>query len=123
MGLLRRLFGPANQRGLIIGDGQFKFAIIGTSDHQEELESVCGGHYRTDAQKYFAALLAPQFNVDETYAVAVIIRDAKVGLLHPDDAHEFRRALRSGGFADAACEAMIATGWGAKMTRVISTYV
>jgi hypothetical protein len=41
MGLFRRLFGPANLRGVVIGDGQFKFAIIGTPDHQEELESVC----------------------------------------------------------------------------------
>jgi hypothetical protein len=49
----------------------------------------------TGAHNYFAALMAPQVNVDETYAVAVIIRDIKVGLLHRDDAHEFRRALRS----------------------------
>jgi len=42
-----------------------------------------------------------KFNVEETYAVAVIIRDIKVGFLHRHDAHEFRRALRGGGFADA----------------------
>jgi len=76
MGLLRRLFGPANQRGLIIGDGQFKFAIMGTSDHQEELESVCGSHYRTDAQKYFAALLAPQFRAYSRGPTSPLSREA-----------------------------------------------
>jgi len=112
MGLLRWLFGPANLRGGGVGDGQFKFAIVGTSDHQEELETVCRGHNRSSAPNNCAALLAPQFNVDETCAVAVVIRDIKVGFLHREDAREFRGALRSGGFADAACEAMIVTGWG-----------
>jgi len=36
MGLLRWLFGPANLRGVVVGDGQFKFAIVGTSDHQQK---------------------------------------------------------------------------------------
>jgi hypothetical protein len=95
---------------LSLGDGEFKFPVVGTSDHQEELETVCGGHHRS-AQIYCAALLAPQFNVDDTYAVAVIIRDIKVGFLHREDAPEFRRALRRHGFADATCEAMIVSGW------------
>jgi hypothetical protein len=111
MGLLQSIFGITPARGVVFGDDEFEFHVVGTLHHQTELEAICGGHHRTSAHQYCAALLVPEFNVHDRHAIAVVIRGKQVGHLGREDAHEFREALHRDRFADAACEAMIVGGW------------
>ena len=111
MGLLQSIFGGTSARGVVAGDGEFNFHVVGTLHHQTELEMICGGHHRASAHQYCAALLAPEFNVHDRHAVAVVIRERQVGHLSREDAREFREALHGSRYADAACEAMIVGGW------------
>jgi hypothetical protein len=96
---------------VLAGDGEFAFHIVATSLHQATLEYLFG-RTSTGVHRYGAALLTPQpNNPHDRKAVAVMIYELEVGHLERDVAPDFLRALRKGGFADAACEALILGGW------------
>ncbi len=116
MGILRWLFGyRGTGRGAVLGDGEFAFHIAGAAHYQNELTHICGGRTKEGLHEHdfdCAALLVPEpSNSYDRTAVAVIIHGAKVGYLHHGLSGEFCRVMRRGGFADAACEAMIVGGW------------
>jgi hypothetical protein len=105
------LFSRPHERGVLAGDGEFAFHVVGTSLHQATLEYLFG-RTSTGVHRYCGALLTPQpNNPHDRKAVAVMIYDLEVGHLERDVAPDFLRALRKGGFADAACEALILGGW------------
>jgi len=90
----------------------FEYRVVGTLRHQLALEVICGGRTHYGVHCYCAALITPQdANPYDHRAVAVSIRGTPVGYLARDVVREFRQALRVGGFADVACEAMIVGGW------------
>lgn len=112
MGLLSWIFGRGRRRGVVVGDGEFEYHLVGTSHYQAALETICGGKTRDSAHHFCAALVTPQPNNPyDRHAVVVAIFGMIVGHLDRDDAREFIRALRHGGYADAACEASIVGGW------------
>jgi hypothetical protein len=96
---------------VLAGDGEFASHIVGTSLHQATLEYLFG-RTSVGVHRYCAALLTPQpNNPHDRKAVAVMIYELEVGHLERDVAPDFLRALCKGGFADAACEALILGGW------------
>lgn len=104
-------FSRPRERGVLAGDGKFACHVVGTSLHQATLEYLFS-RTSTGLHRYCAALLTPQpNNPHDRKAVAVMIFDLEVGHLERDVAPDFLRALRKGGFADAACEALILGGW------------
>lgn len=99
-------------RGVLAGDGAFEFHVVGTSHHQAAIQGMCGGRTPEGVHHYCAALLAPQPNNPyDRHAVVVTIYGIEVGFLDREEAREFGGVLRSSGFADAACEALIVGGW------------
>jgi hypothetical protein len=99
-------------RGVLVGDGQFGFRVVGTSFHQDQLEAIAGARTRAGYHRFCGALLTPQpGNRYDRRAVAVIIHDIEVGYLDRGSAREFGKALTVSGFADIACEAEIVGGW------------
>jgi len=67
---------------------------------------------RDGTHHYCGALLAsPSTSRHERHAVAVMAYGIEVGLLDPENASDFLRALRKGRYTDAACEALIVGGW------------
>jgi hypothetical protein len=113
MGLFRWMFATRpHRRGVLAGDDEFGFHVVGTSHHQAVLEQICGGRTRAGVHRYCAALLTPQpSNPYDRHAVAVMVYDVEVGFLDRADARDFGRVLRGEGFTDAACEALIVGGW------------
>jgi hypothetical protein len=99
-------------RGVLIGDGQFGFAVVGTSFHQQQLEAIAGARTQHGFHRFCAALVAPQpDNPHDRKAVVVLIHGIEVGHLDRESAREFGGALTTSGFADVACEAEIVGGW------------
>jgi len=102
----------ARTRGVVMGGGTFKMHVVGTSQHQQMLENLCGERTSAGAHSYSAALLTPQpRNRYDRQAVAVTIHGIEVGHLERDTARDFLDALHEQRFADAACEAVIVGGW------------
>lgn len=113
MELFRRIFGSRPQgRGVVVGDDEFEFHVVGTSYHQAALEDICGGRTREGVHRYCAVLLSPQPSSRYgRHAVAVTIYGVEVGHLDREHAPDFLRALHGEGYADAACEGLIVGGW------------
>lgn len=116
MGLFRWIFG-ARSRGVVAGDGEFEFRVVGSLHHQSALESICGNHKREGEHRYCAALLTPQpSNRHDRHAIAVTIRGIEVGFLDREDARDFGQILRRGGFADAPAKRKSSAGGIAAVT-------
>jgi hypothetical protein len=98
--------------GVLVGDGEFEFPIVGESHYQGDLETICGGKCEEGAHERHAALLLPEpTNPYDKHAVCVKIRGTTVGYLSRDVAPEFLRALKEAGYERAASEAVIVGGW------------
>jgi hypothetical protein len=98
--------------GVVVGDGEFEFPIVGESHYQRALESIVGGKTERGHEHLCAALLLPEpANPYDKNAVCVKIRQLTVGHLARDVAQDFALALRQRGFSRAAAEAMIVGGW------------
>jgi hypothetical protein len=98
--------------GVVVGDGQFGFSVVGESHYQLELEGLCGGKTKEGAHDLHAALLLPEpSNPYDKHAVCVKIRDIIVGYLSRDVALDFIRAMNNAGFDRVASEAIIIGGW------------
>lgn len=108
MRLFGRIFGRPHGRGVLLGDGNFKFPVVGTSFHQDALDGIAGVRTRSGFRRYCAALLAPE---PDHSAVAISVGGIPVGHIDREHALEFGDALHQSGYADAACEALIVGGW------------
>lgn len=99
-------------RGVILGDEFFEYEPVGEASYQREIESIVGGKTDESVEKYVAALLTPEpSNPHDKFAVKVSIRGLKVAYVRREDCAAFHKALRRGGFTEAACEALIVGGW------------
>jgi hypothetical protein len=99
-------------RGVLIGDGQFGFAVVGTAFHQQQLEAIAAARAKYGFHRFCAALVAPQpDNPHNRRTAVVLIHGIEVGYLDRESARDFGSALTASGFADVACEAEIVGGW------------
>ncbi len=94
----------------VIGDGGFVLPVVGAAAHQADLEILAGGRSEEGALKLCAALLQPRPDNPDGEKVSVIVHSCTVGYLAPDMERPFLAALKSNGFANAACEAVIFGG-------------
>jgi hypothetical protein len=101
------------RRAAIVGDGEFRFPIVGESHYQLEIEAIAGGRSEDGARNILVdALLIPEPNNPyDPNAVAVKIENETVGYLSRDTAKLFCRALAASGFEIVSCEAVINGGW------------
>jgi hypothetical protein len=108
MALFGWIFGRPHGRGVLLGDGNFEFPVVGTSFHQDALDRIAGVRAGGGSRRYCAALLAPELDHP---GVAISIGGVPVGHIDREHALEFSDALRQSSYADAACEAVIVGGW------------
>jgi hypothetical protein len=101
----KTLLVPPRGRGVLLGDEAFQFLVVGTLQHQAELEKIAGSRNHL---LRCAALLTPQLtNPYDPEGIAVTIHRQEVGFLPWMDGRDFRHALHMAGYAEAACEAEI----------------
>ncbi|WP_395543271.1 HIRAN domain-containing protein [Neotabrizicola sp. sgz301269] len=96
------------------GEGDFEFEIVGESHYQDALEVIAGR--KEEEGKWLeceATLRAEPDNPYDKNAVAVFIRQKKVGYLSRADALAWKIALERRGYVgqDVTCDAVIVGGW------------
>lgn len=89
------------------------FEIVGEASYQQNLLKLCGGTkgefgIKQDEQ---ATLCPEPENPHDPNAVAVFIRNKKVGYLRKNDAATFASFLNEVGAGSAACDSRIVGGW------------
>jgi len=98
----------------IPGDGRFRFAIVGESRYQKELENICGGRRKDGAEHITeAVLIAEDENPADRNAIRVDVRGRTVGYLSRQDAFLYRERVRVGSLTSCAiqCRAKVRGGW------------
>ena len=100
--------------GSLPGPGAYEFDIVGESNYQQALESICGGRTEDGARHLAEALLILEdSNPHDNLAVRVDIEGKVVGYLSRKDARSYRKQLQQLGHAGLtlSCNAMIVGGW------------
>jgi HIRAN domain len=96
----------------LIGDGKYRFEIVGASRYQAGIEAAAGGRTEDSAEYYSAVLLLPEpTNRYDRSAVSVRLSTGVVGYLRKDLAPLFLQGLREGSFDMAVCGAVIVGAW------------
>lgn len=98
----RALLLPPSGRCVLLGDGRFRFPVVGRARHRAALDELSKGR-----RLRRAALLTPGGGDYDPDSVTVTMRDLEVGFLPWMDGREFRGDLRRAGFAEAVCGAEI----------------
>jgi hypothetical protein len=94
------------------GNGQYGFAVVGESSHQDELEELAGGRTEESAEYYCDAELIPEpDNAFDDNAVFVSVSGEKVGYLPRKTAARYNEARIAHGIDLAICAAVIVGGW------------
>src|SRR5690606_10952807 len=96
------------------GPGTYEFDIVGESQYQGALESICGGRTEDGAElQTQAVLLLEDSNPHDNMAVRVDIQGQTVGYLSRKDARSYRKQLKQLGHSNitCSCNAMIVGGW------------
>ena len=93
--------------------GSFTVEVVGESNYQPALESICGGRSRDGAEKYVTATLVPEdSNPYDENAVRVDIEGRTVGYLSRHAAKAYRKRLKTSGAPSTRdCPAVIRGGW------------
>ena len=104
---------PTMRRAEIIGDGAFRFPIVGESHYQGEIEVLAGGRTRggSTGKRIEVVLMPEPENPYDPHAVAVKAGSTTIGYLARDVATLFNAALADGGYSSGACQAAIKGGW------------
>ena len=96
----------------LMGDGKFRYDIVGESYHQDNIARIVGG--KTEKGWHFpchAVLLPDRLNRSDRNAVAVAVDGIEAGYIRAVDCVEFEKALAAIGASAAECEARIVGGW------------
>jgi Protein of unknown function (DUF4236)/HIRAN domain len=104
----------ARQAGdaIAMGDGAYRYEVVGESHYQTELAAIVGGRTEDSASHECAAVLVPEPNNPyDPNAIYVCIGGHKVGYLARDCAVSFGMALAQEGYGEASCRALIVGGW------------
>lgn len=94
------------------GDGDYELAIVGASKFQNELSAIAGG--KTEDGHEFeckATLEREPGNPHDSNAVAVYIKERKVGYLSRDHARRLSAILDSKNLDGGIAKALIVGGW------------
>ena len=103
----------SHNHGVLTGDGQFRFPIVGESHYQQAIEAIAGGTSEDGARNLRVdALVVPEpTNPYDPNAVVVKIANQTVGYLSRDTAKLFCKALVSSPVEVGTCQAVINGGW------------
>jgi hypothetical protein len=94
------------------GNGQYGFAVVGESSHQDELEELAGGRTEESAEHYCDAELIPEpDNPFDENAIFVSVAGEKVGYLPRKAAARYNETRIAHGIGVATCAAVIVGGW------------
>jgi len=97
------------------GTGNYGYDIVGESNYQNALESICGGRTDESAEKEVeATLILDDDNAYDDQAVRVDINGKTVGYLSRQNARKYRGYLQRKGHGKVVgiCQALIVGGWG-----------
>lgn len=117
MGILSWFFRTGKKSEPIVkinGPGTFSIDVVGESNYQYNLESICGGKTEDSQNIVVTAILIHEDNNRyDNKAILVSIYGKPVGYLSRDNARQFRQRLAEEGFAGlgAICQAKIVGGW------------
>jgi hypothetical protein len=90
----------------------FPTEVVGESNYQSALTSICGPHSRHGHDlEVVASLSREPENAHDPKAVMVSVRGLKVGYLPRDQAERVSAQMHSEGIATAECNARIQGGW------------
>jgi hypothetical protein len=89
-------------RGVLLGDDNYNFPVVGKSRHRTAIDKLSNGR-----KLRCAALLTRAGRDYDRYGVMVTIRGQEVGFLPYIDGRDFRHRLREAGFLEAVCKAEI----------------
>lgn len=98
--------------GMLNGDGEYLYRIVGTSRSQEILSEIVGG--KTEECAHFAchAILLPEpKNPHDRYAIAVSVNGILVGYVSSHDNIDILNALATANLQAGQCPAKIVGGW------------
>ncbi len=118
MGLFSWLFGKQEVTPAAIanlpGPGTYSLDVVGESNYQAALESICGGRSTRSQEKIMeATLIHEDDNPYDNQAISVRIQGKTVGYLSRKEARKYRKQLKQAGYPGitAKCSAMIVGGW------------
>ncbi len=118
MGFFSWLFGKQEVTPAAIanlpGPGTYSLDVVGESNYQTALESICGGRSTRSQEKIVeATLIHEDDNPYDNQAISVSIQGKTVGYLSRKDARKYRKQLKQAGYPGitAKCSAMIVGGW------------
>jgi len=117
MGLLESLFGRRSKDNRIAklpGPGTYSIDVVGESNYQSWLESICGGRTDESQEKLVEAVLVHEDdNPYDDKAIRIDIMGRTVGYLSRENARQYRKRLEEAGYKgiNATCSAMIVGGW------------
>ena len=100
--------------GTIEGPGKYEVAVVGESNYQDALTSICGWPTFDGVDLSVNAVLVPENdNPHDKDATRVDIRGHTVGYLGRENARQYRRQLEAAGYANSAfsVSARIRGGW------------
>lgn len=100
--------------GDLRGPGNFDVDVVGESNYQDALESICGGRDEDGARKEIKALLILEDdNRHDNLAVRVDINGQTIGYLARATARQYRTRLKEAGHPrlTGRCDAIIVGGW------------
>lgn len=117
MGLLDWLFGRRSEDKPIAhlpGPETFSIDIVGESNYQSALESICGRRTDESQEKIVEAVLVHEDdNPYDDKAIRVDIQGKTVGYLSRENARQYRKQSKEAGYSaiTARCSAKIVGGW------------
>jgi hypothetical protein len=114
MSLWSSLFGKRNNAIEFAETGSYGVEVVGESNYQKNLKSLCGG-YSKESQRVpvTATLVHEDENPHDNKAVRIDVGKRTVGYLCREDARKYRKYLKKSGHQgrDANCAALIVGGW------------
>ena len=117
MGLFSWLFGRNAEPSAVAnlpGPGDYALDVVGESNYQSALASICGGRTEDGHNEIVqATLIHEDSNPHDSMAVRVDISGRTVGYLSRENARQYRKQLARAGHPGitATCSAMIVGGW------------
>jgi len=99
---------------IIPGQGSFRVSVVGESNYQADLESICGGRTENGAYEVVEAqLVLEESNPYDPDAVRVDIAGKTIGYLSRENARQYRGQLNEQGYRGVVtkCTATIVGGW------------
>ena len=104
-------FGKSSKK-VLWRSGSFPLEIVGESNYQQELISICGP-YTEDGhdQSHQAIMVLEPTNPYDKNAVKILLGNKTVGYLAREQAVRVGNQMRESGISSARCDAIVRGGW------------